>query len=318
MSSFDTGLIPFYTTQFSTNLEALLQQEGSMLRGLVAEGSYTGKMASPINQIGAVSFKAPAGRFAPLDQNQTDQLYRRWIFPQFKELQQLIDTFDKLQTIVDPTSGYATGAAYAAGREWDDIIIKEATATAKLGQDAANLTDEAFNTTASTSGGCQVVSTFGSGSTATGLTVDKLIEAKRVLRHSHVNLDREEATVVAGSTQESDLLKQAQVTSRDFNPQDKPVLTDGKVVRFMGFNIKYSERITQTTVGSVRGVIAFVKSGMHLGIWKEVSSDVDRRIDLSGRPWQLYSEIGFGATRTQQFKVIQILCADTAGADITP
>jgi len=311
MSSFDTGLIPFYTTQFSTNLEALLQQKSSLLRGMVNEGSYVGKMASPINQIGAVSFKAPAGRFAPLDQNQTDQLYRRWIFPQFKELQQLIDTFDKLQTIVDPTSGYATGAAMAAGREWDDIIISSATATAKIGQDAANLSDENFDTT-----NARVAVTYGSGSTSTGLTVDKLIEARRIFRHYHNDLDNDALTLVAGSSQEADLMKQAQVVSTDFN--DRPVLVEGKLVRFYGFNLKFSERVTQTTAGSVRGAIAFVKSGMHLGIWKDVMTDVDRRVDLSGRPWQLYSEIGFGATRTQQFKVVQILCADTTGSDVTP
>ena len=88
--------------------------------------------------------------------------------------------------------------------------------------------------------------------------------------------------------------------------------------RFYGFNLKFSERVNQTTAGSVRGTIAFVKSGMHLGIWKDVTTDVDRRIDLSGRPWQLYSEIGFGATRTQPGKMIQIACADSTGADITP
>lgn len=314
--SFDTGLIPFYTTMFTSNLEALLQQKGSLLRGLVAEGYYTGKMASPINQIGAVSFKAPAGRFAPLDQNQTDQLYRRWIFPQFKELQQLIDTFDKLQTIVDPTSGYATGAAYAAGREWDDVLILNATAPAQLGQDASALTTENFNTTASTSQGARVVDTYGAGATSVGMTVDKLIEGKRVLRHYHNDLDNDALTLVVGSQQEADLFKQSQVVSTDFN--DRPVLTDGKLTRFFGYNIKVSERVLQTTVGSIRGCIAFVKSGMHLGIWKDVATYVDQRVDLSGRPWQLYSEIGFGATRTQQFKVIQILCADTTGSDITP
>jgi len=311
MSSFDTGLIPFYTTQYSANLELLLQQKGSKLRGRVGEGMYVGKMASPVNQIGAVSFKAPAGRFAPLDQNQTNQLYRRWVFPQTKELQQLIDTFDQLQTIVDPKSGYATGAAYAAGREWDDEILKQTTADAKLGQDASAFTTESFDTT-----NARVAVDYGSGSTATGLTVDKLIETKRIFRHYHNDLDADPLTIIIGSKQESDLFKQSQVVSTDFN--DKPVLVEGKLTRFFGFDIVVSERVPQTTVGTTRGVIAFVKSGMHLGIWKDVSTFVDQRIDLSGRPWQLYTNIMFGATRTQQFKVIQILCADTTGADITP
>ena len=92
--SYDAGLIPLYTTQFSTNLELLLQQQGSLLRGRCREGYHVGKMASPINQIGSLSLKAPAGRFAPLPRQ--DAAYdRRWVFPEEGELPQLVDTFDE-------------------------------------------------------------------------------------------------------------------------------------------------------------------------------------------------------------------------------
>ena len=103
--SIDSGLIPLYTTQFATALELLLQQMGSKLRGRVREGFHNGKQASPVNQIGAISLKAPAGRFAP--KNRTDaEFLRRWVFPQAGEIDQLIDSFDELQTIVDPKSEY--------------------------------------------------------------------------------------------------------------------------------------------------------------------------------------------------------------------
>ena len=42
------------------------------------------------------------------------------------------------------------------------------------------------------------------------------------------------------------------------------------------------------------------------------------RNDLSGEPYDLYTAASYGATRTQPGKVIQILCLDTTGADITP
>ena len=117
--SFDPGLIPLYTTQFSTNLELLLQQRSSKLRGRVREGAHIGKMASPVNQVGALSMKAPAGRFAPLPAQQA-AYSRRWVFPQEGELPQLVDTFDELQTVVDPKSALAETASAAAGRAWDD------------------------------------------------------------------------------------------------------------------------------------------------------------------------------------------------------
>ena len=309
--SIDPGLIPLYTTQFSTNLELLLQQKGSKLRGRVREGMHVGKMASPINQVGALSMKAPAGRFAPLP-NQEAGYVRRWVFPKEGELPQLVDTFDELQTVVDPKSGLVETAAAATGRAWDDELINQATSTAVLGQDAASLTNEAFATA-----NFQIASTFGSGGTASGLTVAKIIEAKRIFEHYHNDLSADRPTMVIGSQQHSDLLNQVQVVSTEFN--SRPVFDgDGNVTSFLGFDIVVSERLPQTTIGSVRGVLTFVKSGLYLGVWKDMTNNIGQRNDLSGLPWQILTQTMYGATRTQPGKVLQILCSDTTGADITP
>lgn len=310
MASFDPGLIPLYTTQFSTNVELLLQQKGSKLRGRVKEGAHVGKMASPINQIGGLALKAPAGRFAPLG-HQDAAYTRRWVFPQEGELPQLVDSFDELQTVVDPKSGLVETAANAVGRAWDDCLMLAATGVANLGQDASALTTESFDTT-----NFQIASTFGSASAA-GLTVAKIIETKRIFEHYHNDLDMDRPTLVIGSQQHSDLLNQVQVVSTEFN--SRPVLGDnGMVSSFLGFDVVISERLPQTTAGSVRGVLAFVKSGLYLGVWKDMTHNIDIRTDLSGRPWQVLTSVMYGATRTQPGKVIQILCADTSGADINP
>lgn len=303
------NLFQLFTTQFSTNLELKLQQMGSKLRGLVREGFHVGKQASPINQIGAVQLKAPAGRFAPLGRIDAG-FTRRWVFPQDGELPQLIDTFDELKTIVDVKSEYAHNAAMAVGRAWDDCLIAAAFGTAQIGVDAGGLTSETW---ASFGGIYEVSDTFGS-SASSGLTVAKLIEAKRIFRHNHVDPDVDPLTVVIGSKQESDLLNQVQVVSTEFN--DKPVLVDGRLTRFLGFNIVFSERLQYAS--SLRQVIAFAKSGLYLGVWKDMANTVDVRPDLSGRPYQLLTQTSFGATRTQPGKLVKILCADTTGADITP
>lgn len=307
--SLDNGLIPLYTTQFSTNLELLLQQMGSKLRGKVREGFHVGKMASPINQIGAISLKAPAGRFVP--KNRTDaEFVRRWVFPQEGEIDQLIDSFDELQTIVDPKSQYTENAANAVGRGWDDAIIAQSTGTAQIGQDANGLTAETFSTA-----NFQISASFGAGS-ANGLSVAKMVEAKRIFRHYHNDLETDPLTMVIGSQQESDLLNLVQVVSREFN--DRPVLVDGRITRFLGFDIVVSERLPQTTINTTRGVLTFVKSGVYLGMWKDITNRVSIRNDLSGEPWDLYTSVMYGASRLQPGKVLQILCADTTGTDITP
>ena len=123
--------------------------------------------------------------------------------------------------------------------------------------------------------------------------------------------------MVIGSQQESDLLNQVQVVSTEFNT--RPVLGDDGMVRsFLGFDVVVSERLPQTTVNTTRGVLVFVKSGLYLGVWKDMTNNIDTRFDLSGRPWQILTQTMYGATRTQPGKVVQILCADTSGADINP
>lgn len=294
-----------YTAQYSTNLEMLLQQKVSKLRGRVREGTHVGKMASPVNYMGAVRLQTPAGRFAPL--NRVDASFsRRWVFPRDGEIPQLIDTFDELKTIVDPKSQYVANAAAAVGRAWDDEIIRAATAVAVTGEDAASLSNESFNTT-----NFQVASTFGA-SAATGLTVAKIIEARRILRHYHVDLETDPVTLVVGSQQESDLLNQVQVVSTEFN--DRPVLVDGKVTRMLGFDIVYSERLAWSS--NVRTCLAFAKSGMYLGVWSDMMNTIDQRRDLSSHPYQVYTKTSFGATRLEPGKLISILCSDTTGLDV--
>lgn len=310
-TSVDAGLIALYTTQFSTALELLLQQMGSKLRGKVREGFHVGKMASPVNQIGAISLKAPAGRFVP--KNRTDaEFVRRWVFPQEGEIDQLIDSFDELQTIVDPKAQYVQNAGNAVGRAWDDAIILQSTAAATIGEDPGSLSTETFNTT-----NFQIAVGFGAGGTATGLSVAKLIEARRIFQHYHNDLDTDPVCVVIGSQQESDLLNQSQVVSTEYN--DRPVLQDGRLVRFVGFDVVVSERLPYNVGASnQRGVLAFVKSGLYLGMWKEMENRVSIRNDLSSEPWDLYTKVMYGATRLQLGKVLQILCSDTTGADISP
>lgn len=294
---------------FSTILQLKLQQTQSMLRGRVMEGSHVGKQASPIDYIGSVEMKAPAGRYAP-NQPQNTDFTRRWVTPVDKEAYQLIDTFDKLRLLMDPTSQYSSVAAAAVAREWDDRVIAAAFATATIGDSTGiGTTTESFDTTK-----WQIASTFGSAS-ASGLTVAKMIEAKRVMRKAQVPVDTEQLTWITNSQGESDLLNQVQVVSTDFS--DKPVLMDGKVTRFMGWDITYSERLTSTS--NVRQNIAMIRSGAYLGIWKDTENDVERRRDLSGLPWQLATLMSSGATRLEPGRLLQVLCSDTsAAADVTP
>ena len=310
---YNQGLYPLFTTQFSTLLELKLQQMGSKLRGRIDERGYVGKMASPVNQLDASPARQPQGRYAPLVPD-PETFTRRWVFPSFRDKAQLIDTFDELQTIVDPKSQYVQNAAMAFGRAIDDIVFQAAFGTSQTGQDAASLSAETFNTSATTAAppGFQIPVNFDGANN--GLSVGKMIELRRNLRHYHVDLETEPVTLVIGSQQEADLLRQVQVVSTEFN--SKPIYdTDGRITRFLGFDIVVSERLPYTS--TTRSCLAFAKSGLHLGIWKDMENRITRREDLTSQPWQIYTQMSIGATRTQPGKVYQIVCLDSTGGDIT-
>ena len=302
------NLLNLFTTQFSTILMLKLQQKQSKLRGRAMEGYHVGKQASPIQYAGAVQMKPPAGRFAPIGRQDID-FTRRWVFPVDRDANQLIDSFDKLKTTIDPTSQESEAAAAAVAREWDDRLIGAAFANASLGVDGAAFTTETFSTSS-----WQIASTFGSAA-ASGLTVAKMIEAKRIFRKAQVDMEAESITWVTNSQGESDLLNQVQVVSTEFS--DKPVLQEGKVTRFLGFDIVYSERLASAS--NVRNNIVAAKSGWYLGIWKDVENNISQRYDLSGLPYQIYTSMSSGATRLEPGRLLSALCADTsAAADVTP
>lgn len=296
-------------TKFSSLLELALQQMGSKLRDTVAEQSVSGALRmSPIQQLEPVAMTAVTDRFAP--KTPVGSYYtRRWLMATDYEGDSYADTFDLLKTQIDPKGELVSNWAQAAGRVIDDTIINAATGVNYIGTDAGSLSTENFDT-----GSYQVGVDF--GGTASGALIAKLIEGRRILRKNHVDLEMEAPTWVIGSQQEADLLKQSQVASSEFN-RNGGVVENGTVTRLYGCNIKVMERLPIVT-SNTRGTLLYVKSGMRLGIWQDIKSQVVQRFDLKANPWNVTSVASYGATRTRPGKVVQILCHDTTGGDTNP
>jgi len=291
-----------FVQQFSSNIALLLQQRGSKLRDAVTVGRHVGKQASPVDQIASITASKVTSRFSPMGRVDA-AVDRRWVFPVDYDLPQLLDSFDKLRLITDPQSAYVQNAIYAMGRAMDDEILAAFYADAKTGENGGTTT--VANTTASTSGGQQVVAAFGAAS-ATGLTVAKLREARRVLMANEVDVDNDPMYCIVTSKQLDNLLAEAQVTSRDFN--DRLVLTDGKIASFLGINFIQCERVP-TNGSSQHRCPVYVKSGMYMGMWDDIKTSISQRNDLQGEPWQVYATGTFGATRIEEKRIVEIVCA---------
>jgi len=284
-----------YVQQYSTNINLLLQQKGSKLRGAVTTGSHVGKQASPVDQIGKIEMQSVASRFAPMGRVDapTD---RRWVFPSDFDLPQLIDSFDKLRLITDPSSAYVNNAVMAAGRQFDRLICSAFTGTAKTG--------ESGGTSTSFDSGNEV--DVAVGGTNSKLNVAKIKAVKEIMMSNHVDFDMEEAYIGITAADHASLLNEIQVISGDFNG-GAPVLRDGKIDSFLGFRFIHCELIETALAGTNEVTLpVWVKSGMYLGMWNDIQNSVSKRNDLQGEPWQLYTIMTAGATRLEEDKVYAI------------
>lgn len=279
-----------FVQQYTTNVGLLLQQRGSKLREAVTMGSYTGKAAKAVEQIGAVTAQARTSRHAdtPLISTPHDA---RWVFPTDYEWADMIDDQDKLRMLIDPTSPYAVNGAYAIGRAIDDTIITAALGTAMTGENGS--TSTAFDTAN------QQIAVG-----ATGLTVAKLRQARRILMANEVDVSADPLFIAVTAQQLDNLLGTTEVTSSDYNTVK--TLVSGDINTFLGFKFIQVERLGLDGSGD-RRCIAWAKSGMHLGMWNDITTKISERADKSYAT-QVYVKGTFGATRTEEKKVVEIIC----------
>jgi hypothetical protein len=287
-----------FVTEYKNNLELLLQQMGSRLRRAVTEGSYTSEGGSPVDQIGQRTAQKRTARHGDSPASNTPH-DRRWVYPQDYEDGDYIDKQDLIRTFLQNnlTSGYTQAISAALGRAIDDEIISAFFGDAKTGK--------AGGTTTTFPAGQQVAVNYGAAAN-TGLTVAKLREAKRLLTAAEVDLDADPLYCIITAKQHDDLLKEIQVISLDFN--DRPVLMAGEVKQFLGFEFIRTERLL-TDGSSYRRVPAFAKSGMHLGMWSDITARVTERADKSFSLYA-YGSLTCGATRTQEKKVVEVKCSE--------
>ncbi len=281
--------------QYTTNISLLLQQKGTLLKNAVNVASYNGKAAKAVEQIGSVTAQRVTTRHSDTPISNT-KYNARWVFPKDYIWADLIDDEDKLRMLIDPTSSYSLNGSYAIGRAMDDEIISAFFAPAKTGENGNEITN--FPTS-------QIASKLDKDRKETGMSVDKLRLGKKILRQNEVDMDNDQVYCAITAQQEQDLLQETQVTSLDYNT--KPVLVDGKLSSFMGINFINIQRLPFD--GGVRSCPLWSKSGMHLGIWNEISASLDKRADKRNA-MQVMVKGSFGATRVEEGKIVNIKCQE--------
>lgn len=279
-----------FVSQFSSNIQMLSQQMGSLLRNAVDVETVTGEKAF-FDQVGSAAAVLRTSRHADTPLIETPHS-RRMVTMSDYEYADLIDDQDKVRLLVDPTSTYSRAAAAAMGRAMDDAIIAAALGTALTGKDGSTSTAFATSTNQIAAG-------------ATGLTLAKLISAKEILDSGDVDPSIPRYIVVSPK-QITNLLNSTTVTSSDFNTVK--ALAMGEINSFVGFNFIVSNRLG-VDGSAARRVIAFAGDGIKLAIGREPVARIDERADKSYAT-QIYYAMTLGSTRMEEKKVVEVLCTE--------
>lgn len=287
-----------YVQQYTTNVQLLSQQRGSRFRPAVTPGQYTGQQGVPVDQFAPTVATKRTTRYPSLTPADT-QADRRWVFPSDYDWNDLIDNIDKLRLLIDPQSHYVVNGTAALNRAIDDEIISAFFGTAKTGVGGA--TSVSFPSS-------QQISASEGASAATGMNVEKLKAAiQNLLSNESWAPDQGEQIYCAISAKQNrNLMDEIQVINADYNGE-KLVANAGFVSNWGPIQFIHSERLPTNGSSQTRCPL-WVKPGMHLGLWNDISADVSQRKDLAGLPWQVYLYGTFGGTRIEEKKVVEIPC----------
>ena len=278
-----------FVNQYSSNIQMLSQQMGSLLRGAVDVESVNGEKAF-FDQVGSAAAVLRTTRHADTPLIDTPHS-RRMVTMSDYEYADLIDSQDKVRLLVDPTSTYARAAASAMGRAIDDVIIAAAIGVSKTGKDGSDSTSLPSS---------QKVA-HGSAS----LTIAKLLSAKEILDEGSVDPSIPRY-IVCAPKQITSLLGTTQVTSSDFNTVK--ALAQGQMDTFSGFKFIVSNRLGLDS-NSHRQVFAFAGDGLKLAMGREPTARIDERSDKSYATQVYYCQT-IGATRMEEAKVVEIACSE--------
>lgn len=290
----------FYAMSYKTSLMTAIQQKPSRFMGAVTIGeSVAGfEKAVVVDRIGAVDAQTVSGTLQTKTYlNPTTE--RLWVQPVSKDVSLIMDHFEQLKMLSDPSSKFVETSVAAINRAKDDEIIRAFFAATTSGQNAGSTS--AFDTAN------QQIAVNYDASSNTGLTVAKIKRARQLFIRDEVD-ESEELFIAITDDQDKNLLDEAQYISLDYS--DQPVLTsEGKLKKFLGFNFIHSQRLGVDGSG-YRRVPAWAKSGIEYRPAEELYTNVYRDTNYRGEPWASYVMATFGAARTDNVLVKEILCSE--------
>lgn len=293
-----------FVEQYQAALYTLSQQQMSKFVGKVRNEQVTGE-SKAFERLGEAEVEEITTRYAATPLNEQPHS-RRWVTPRFFHTASRIDTVDKLKMLINPQSEYQQNQARALGRQQDDLIIAAALGSAAAGN-TPSTTTVAFKDESVSINGDGTVTTLGTlaaVATIADIGLGKIATMLRLYDDADVDDMIPLYWAITPKCAE-DLIQIQQYNSIDYNTV-KP-LTDGRLVKYMGFNFFKSTRLTTDAATSTAyRTISWAQDGIIWGSPQGVISHIDERTDLS-YTIQVYSKMSGDAVRMDGDKVHECL-----------
>ncbi len=274
---------------YNAMLHHLSEQRGSKLRGLFVEEQAKGE-SHFFDRVGAFSVSEITSLANPIT-NQDGALSRRMASLRAYDASTLVHDIEKMKMLVDPTNDFVVKLMNAHGKNYDQIVINAllgVAATGKTGSGSAS-----FDSNNQIAHG------------SSGLSVDKVLQALRILQAADVDMDANNILLLVNARGLEDLLSDSKFTSHDY--QNVKALSGKDLPSFRGIKIVHTERLPDETANTTRRAIMCADNALKVARGMEVEVDISRRKDLQDLPFQIYTKQAFGAVRMEEALVVDVL-----------
>tara|TARA_R100000278_G_scaffold70209_1_gene55575 strand:- start:614 stop:1633 length:1020 start_codon:yes stop_codon:yes gene_type:complete len=329
-----------FVKQFGNTLELLTQTKGGKFTGKCLEESIEGEekyydqLDSVIaSEASRASSTGTTNSFPDSPDNFIEHK-RRQVAATPYDIGLMLDRFDKVEMLVNPESQYVQQMVHALNRKKDIEFLKGVYGAAKTGKAGGG-------TAAELTSGDAVAKEIGTNS---GMNIDKLIEARKILESNGVDLDDplNKAYIAMHPKQLHQLLTDTKVTSSDF--ASVKALVSGDINSFYGFEFVTSNLIPFTNTAGTnaydagtsvrdfsgtwtddvpqdgnttgdRACFAWVHSGIRQVTNPAIETEIDKRADKRFN-YYAYAAMRTGAVRMEEKKVVFIEAADSSVDDV--
>lgn len=299
----DLTIDQFYTTQYDANWQHLVQQSQGRLHSLVRHETVKGKRKF-LNFMGKTKARLITTRNGKTIPSNTPLAKRKLSLRQFDDVYHEDEwDADLLGEITSPRSAVVVNQAMAFQRAMDETIIGAATGDAWIGEDGT----EAVAVPTSQKVAVSV------GGANSGLNLAKIVAARSILGKNEAwgqnqpGAMGDKAYFVVSQVQLDNLLTVDQITNSRY--ADVKALVRGEVNEFLGFTFIRSELLPFEGATDVRICFAFMSSGIAFAS-NSFGTKMTIRDDLN-ETLQVRTKAQFGATRTEEEKVVLVYCDES-------